>query len=282
MEIRKSISFIANDDYKKLEAFLRENGISRRIITKLKYIDCLLVNDIPTNTIAKVSKGDKVTLVFPEETELSCTPQKGLLDIIYEDLDILVINKAYGIATHPAGGTKDGTIANFVTNYYVENGYSMPFRPVSRLDKDTSGVLVIAKNKLAHSILSEQMKNGCYKKIYYAKVSGNVLKDGEITAPIEREKEGSMIRICRADGKKAHTLYKVIENKNNQTLLEVELKTGRTHQIRVHLKEIGHPIIGDLLYGTTNADRLYLHSFKTAFTHPVTNKKMSFTALTNF
>lgn len=282
MEVRKSISFIANKDYIKLEIFLKEKGISRRIITKLKYIDCLLVNNIPKNTASKVSKNDKVTLLFPIENEISCNPQKGELNIIYEDLDILVLNKACGVATHPAGGTKDSTIANFVTNYYMENGYNIPFRPVSRLDKETSGVIVIAKNKLAHSILSEQMKRGEYKKQYYARVSGNVLNDGEITAPIDREMEGSVLRVCRSDGKNAHTIYRVIEHNKKESLLEIELKTGRTHQIRVHLKKIGHPIIGDLLYGTIIADRLYLHSYKTELIHPVTNEKMVFLAKLEF
>ncbi|OJU09760.1 MAG: hypothetical protein BGN88_10685 [Clostridiales bacterium 43-6] len=157
MEIRKELSFAAAHDYKSLDEFLRKNGISRRIITQLKYMGCLLKNGIPANTISSISKNDQVTLLFPAENEISCDPQKGELDIIYEDLDLLVLNKPYGIATHPAGGTRDGTIANYVTSYYMENGYQIPFRPVSRLDKDTSGVIVIAKNRLAHSVLSDRM-----------------------------------------------------------------------------------------------------------------------------
>lgn len=279
MQIRDTLYFQAEHNWKRLDFFLKANGISRKIITQLKYIGCLKINGEPAITIQPVFKGDTVTLVFPDETEFSCAPQPGEFKILYEDCDILAIDKPYGIATHPAAGTKNGTLGNFVSQYYLDNGYHLAFRPVSRLDKDTSGVILIAKNRLSHHILSEQMKTNRFQKTYLALVSGvPSQRSGEITFPISRETEHSLIRVCRADGKPAHTIFRVADSSAAESLLELDLKTGRTHQIRVHLKEIGHPIIGDSLYGTIPAKRLYLHSYQTTFFHPITNQPMQLKA----
>lgn len=279
MQIRNQLSYSAQSDYKKLDFFLKANGVSRKIITALKYIGCLQINGKPATTVQPVYQGDTVTLIFPPEQEISCEPQRGSFEILYEDEDILAVNKPSGIATHPAAGTKSGTLGNYVTNYYLENGYTIPFRPVSRLDKDTSGVILIAKHKFAHHALSEQMKQNCFQKKYLALVSPVPLQpSGEINLPIARESENSMLRVCRSDGKSAHTIYRVIGKAESFALLEAEPKTGRTHQIRVHLKAIGHPIIGDVLYGTIPAERLYLHSYSTSFFHPVTGKEMTIQA----
>jgi RluA family pseudouridine synthase len=283
MEVREELSFHAKSHHERLDYFLKGQGISRRIITKLKYIGCLLINDVPATTRSPISAGDKITMLFPRETSLSCEPQQGDFKILYEDSDLLAVEKPYGIATHPALGTANGTLGNFVSQYYVENACPMPFRPVSRLDKTTSGVLVIAKHGLSHHILSNQKQDGSFRKRYLALVSG-VPKEpfGEITFPIARESQTSLKRVCREDGKPAHTRYRVLMQKSNFSLLELELKTGRTHQIRVHLSQIGHPIVGDGMYGGIPAKRLYLHSFQTEFPHPVTGENLCISAPSDF
>ena len=283
MAVRTSLSYTAEADHKKLDFFLRSRGISRRLITDLKYIDCLLVNGTPATTIHPIRQGDTVTLLFPPEETLSCEPQKGNFPILYEDEDILAVEKPAGIATHPALGTKDGTLGNFVSQYYLEQNCPLPFRPVSRLDKETSGLVLIAKHKLSHHNLAEQQAKGLFQKQYLALVSGVPEKQsGEITFPIARESETSLRRICHSDGKPAHTIYNIIAQHRNLALLQLDLKTGRTHQIRVHLSKIGHPVLGDKMYGTTPAKLLYLHSFKAKFFQPVTKKPMEITAPCNF
>ncbi len=282
MAVRTSLSFTSKTSYKKLDFFLRSNGISRRLITSLKYIDCLRINGQPAATVTPVFPGDMVTLVFPREEELSCEAQAGNLHVLYEDDDILAVYKPHGIATHPALGTAGGTLANFVSYYYQSQGCPLPFRPVSRLDKETEGLIIIAKHKLAHHSLSEQQKNGSFQKKYLALVEGIPTEaTGDINLPIARESENSLRRVVRSDGKPAQTLYQVICHGKRYSLLELELKTGRTHQIRVHLSHIGHPIVGDHLYGTP-AERLYLHSHTAKFFHPVTKEPMELTAPCDF
>ncbi len=283
MEVREQLCFCAISNHERLDYFLKGQGISHRIITKLKYIGCLLVNGQAVTTRHPVVAGDEITLLFPRETELSCQPEEGEFGILYEDCDILAVDKPYGIATHPALGTASGTLGNFVTQYYVKNCCPMPFRPVSRLDKTTSGVLVIAKHGLSHHNLSNQKQHGTFRKVYLALVSGILKqKSGDITFPIRRESETSLKRICDTEGKPAHTHYRVLAEHGNFSLLELELKTGRTHQIRVHLSQVGHPIVGDSMYGGISAKRLYLHSYRAEFTHPITKEAMSITAPSDF
>lgn len=283
MQVRTSLQYIAEADHKKLDFFLKSRGVSRRMITDLKYIGCLLVNQQVATTIHPIKKGDVVTLLFPREEELSCQSQPGELSILYEDEDILAVDKPSGIATHPALGTKDGTLGNFVTHYYVSQHCPMPFRPVSRLDKHTSGVILIAKHKFSHHQLAQQQTDGTFQKTYLALVTGVPQeKEGEINLPIARESQQSLRRMCRADGKPACTHYRVLAHTRRYSLLELSLKTGRTHQIRVHLSHIGHPIVGDPLYGITPADRLYLHSYRAEFLHPVTGEVLTVTAPSHF
>lgn len=283
MELREKLCFLAQSNHERLDYFLKGQGISHRIITKLKYIGCLQINGQSVTTRHPVAAWDEVTLLFPKETELSCEPQSGDFSILYEDCDLLAVEKPYGIATHPALGTANGTLGNFVTQYYVENGCPMPFRPVSRLDKTTSGVLVIAKHGLSHHILSQQKQNGTFRKIYLALVSGIPQHpSGNITFPIARESETSLKRVCREDGKPAHTYYRVLMSNQNFSLLELELFTGRTHQIRVHLSQMGHPIVGDSMYGGIPAKRLYLHSYRVQFSHPITKECMSVISPSDF
>ena len=280
--IRKSLTFTANSDYKKLSVCLKKNEVSAAVIRELKLLDRLLINDIPAYAIEKVQKGDKITVLFLEEDRISCDPEDIPINIIYEDCDILIVDKKSGMTTHPARGTSFATLANAVTNYYISCGYKIPFRPVSRLDRETSGIIVIVKNKYSHLVLSNQMSAGIYKKNYIARVSGQVKEDGEITLPIARENEDTIKRICKDDGKFAHTIYKVLEQNENSSLLNVEIKTGRTHQIRVHLEAIGHPIIGDPIYGSTPYSRMLLHASRVEILHPITKEKMEFQSKPDF
>ncbi len=283
MQVREKLCLLAKANHERLDYFLKGQGISHRIITKLKYIGCLLINGQPVTTRHPVMAGDEITLLFPRETELSCQPESGLFSILYEDCDLLAVDKPYGIATHPAPGTKGGTLGNFVTQYYVDHNSPMPFRPVSRLDKTTSGVLVIAKHGLSHHGLSTKKQEGTFQKNYLALVMGVPKQPtGDITFPIARESETSLKRVCCDDGKPAHTHYRVISQKGNFSLLELALKTGRTHQIRVHLSQIGHPIVGDTMYGGLPAKRLYLHSYRAEFSHPVTGNNITITAPSDF
>ena len=283
MELREKLCFVAQTNHERLDYFLKGQGISHRIITKLKYMGCLLVNGQPVTTRHPVMAKDEVTLLFPRETNLSCHGEQGDFSILHEDGDLLAVEKPYGIATHPALGTAKGTLGNFVTQYYVDNGCPMPFRPVSRLDKTTSGVLVIAKHGLSHHSLSNQKQNGTFRKFYLALVTGvPEEKSGQISFPIARESQSSLKRICRDDGKPAHTRYRVLASTKNYSLLELELLTGRTHQIRVHLSQIGHPIVGDTMYGGIPAKRLYLHSYRVTFHHPVTGESVHITAPSDF
>ena len=280
--IRKSITFTAGDDFKKLSTFLKKNDISTRIINEIKRSDGLILNGRPAYTIDSVKKGDSVTVIFLEEQRISCDPEDIPIKIIYEDSDLLVVDKPNGIATHPASGTGGGTLANAVTNYFINCGYRIPFRPVSRLDKETSGVIVLVKNKYSHLVLSKQMMSGQYKKVYIARASGLIYEDGEINRPIGRESEESLKRVCREDGKPARTIYKVLKTQKDSTLLELLLKTGRTHQIRVHLESIGHPIIGDPVYGNVSWERMLLHAACVEFLHPVTGEKLKFESILDF
>lgn len=283
MEVRNFLELEAQADYCKLDYFLKSKGISRRIITKMKFNEGLLINGVPATTIHPVAKGNKITLRFPEENTLSCKPQEGPLSILYEDADLLALNKPHKIATHPAIGTKENTLGNFLSQYYQDHRHPMPFRPISRLDKETSGVILVAKHSFAHSMLSEQMQSNAFQKKYLALVEGVLPEtNGEIKFPIARESEQSLRRVCREDGKYAHTIYRVLAHNEISSLVELELKTGRTHQIRVHMKAIGHPVIGDPLYAEIPGDRLYLHSYQTTFCHPVTGKRMTITAPCDF
>ncbi len=283
MGVRTSLSYQATSSWKRLDFFLKDRGISRKLITSLKYIGCLQVNGSPATTIHPVSAGDIVTLLFPPENTLSCAPEEGSFSILYEDDDILVIDKPYGIATHPAPGTKGGTLGNFVSGYYQTCGCPISFRPVSRLDKTTSGVIVIAKHAFSHHRLSAQQTDGTFQKTYLALVEGiPAPPEGTIRFPIIRETPTSLKRICHPEGKPAHTDYRVLSHRETKALVELQLKTGRTHQIRVHMSQIGHPLTGDLLYGGSPWERLCLHSWRTGFVHPVTNQPMTFTAPCEF
>ena len=268
----------------RLDVFLAENTpLSRTAIQKLIDNGEVLLNGEKPVKKVKTELNDEVSFSYEEKVLTDIKPQDIKLDIVYEDEDLIVINKPKDMVVHPAVGNPDGTIVNALLYHCKElsdvNGY---YRPgiVHRIDKDTSGLLVCAKNNEAHNFLSEQLKDKtCFRK-YYAIVNGVIENnEGEINAPIGRsEKNRQMMAVTTKNSKEAITLFNVLERYNDSTLLNVELKTGRTHQIRVHMAFINHSVVNDNRYGKKIIDNTgqYLHAYYLSFIHPRTKERVSF------
>lgn len=270
----------------RLDRFLagRELEVSRSHIQKLIESGCVLVNGRTAKANAKLREGDAVETEIPEAQELEILPEDIPLDILYEDSDVIVINKARGMVVHPAAGAADGTLVNALLHHCEDlSGINGVIRPgiVHRLDKDTSGVMVAAKNDRAHVDLAEQIREKTAQRIYRAIVCGTIAEDrGEIRAPIGRHPTERKKMAVVPGGKEARTLFRVVERFPAHTLVECRLKTGRTHQIRVHMAYIGHPLLGDPKYGrkTLEIAGQALHSCELSFTHPRTKERMTFAA----
>lgn len=264
-----------------------EQNISREAIQRMVKTGKILVNGKQEKASYKTTVGDVITLEeeIPEEIELK--PQEMPLDIIYEDEDMLVINKEKGIVVHPGNGNPDGTLANAVMAKCKGSlsGIGGKIRPgiVHRIDKDTSGLIIVAKNDTAHIALSKQIQDRKVKKTYIALVRG-VIKENEATInmPIGRSSKDRKKMAVTKDGKEAITHFKVLKRYNGFTLLEVKIETGRTHQIRVHLSEIGYPIVGDEVYSNGKnpfgVKGQMLHAEKLELKHPRTGKDLTFEA----
>lgn len=285
MNVRR-LEFKITDEYsgKKVEDVLRSYfHISGSLIKDLKkYPDGLLLNGEHIRTVDGVSENDILTVNIHDGVSEGIKPVHMELDIIYEDEDILIVNKPAGLPTHPSHDHQLDTLANGIMAYYEENGEVHMFRAVNRLDKDTSGIMCIAKNAYSHARLAEQlMDNHALKRKYLAIVTGEIDGDGTVDAPIARLDTSAIERCVHESGQRAVTHYRVMEKHKGYTLIELELETGRTHQIRVHMAYIGHPLLGDWLYGEENHalfDRQALHSSFLSLNHPVTGEKMEFTA----
>ncbi|WIV10452.1 RluA family pseudouridine synthase [Proteiniborus sp. MB09-C3] len=264
-----------------IEEVLKQNyGISGRLFRRLQKNQQIYLNSKMAKSNATVKKGDKVTIHMEDEVENSI-PVDIPIDIIYEDLDFVILNKQPNIVVHPTKSHQDDTIANGVAYYFNKNNINKKVRFINRLDMGTSGVLVIAKNSFTHQQMSKQMEEGTIEKKYLAIVNGIVEKEEEIiNLPIGKEENEPMIRSVMKNGQEAITKYKVIERLKEATLLEVEIETGRTHQIRVHMKHIGHPIIGDELYNESSEliNRQALHAFEFKFIHPRTGAEKEINA----
>ena len=264
-----------------------EQNMSRETIQRMIKTGKILVNNKQEKASFKTTVGDLITLEeeIPEEIELK--PQEMPLDIIYEDDDMLVINKEKGIVVHPGNGNPDGTLANAVMAKCKGSlsGIGGKIRPgiVHRIDKDTSGLIIVAKNDTAHIALSKQIQDREVKKTYIALVRG-VIKENEATInmPIGRSSKDRKKMAVTKDGKEAITHFKVLKRYNGFTLLEVKIETGRTHQIRVHLSEIGYPIVGDEVYSNGKnpfgVKGQMLHAEKLELKHPRTGKDLTFEA----
>ena len=232
----------------------------------------------------KVQAGDKISLVKPEPQSLELTPENIPLDIVYEDDDVIVVNKPQGMVVHPAPGHPDHTLVNALLYHSPLSTINGTFRPgiVHRIDKDTSGLLMVAKNDLAHQSLAEQLRNKTNKREYLALVYGQIKEDeGTIDAPLGRNPQDRKKQAVVKGGRHAVTHFKVIKRYDNFTLIKCILETGRTHQIRVHMKYIGHPLVGDPLYGPRKVigkNGQFLHAALLGFKHPRTDKEMVFEA----
>lgn len=263
----------------KLKDFLKEEAeISSRLFKRLIKQNNIYINGNPLANIYIVNKGDVVTLILEEE-ESTYEPQKMDLDIIYEDLDLLVINKSPMVLVHPTINYPNNTLTNGVKHYFQSKSIKKKVRLVNRLDRDTSGILVIAKNSYAHQQMAKQFKTNIEKK-YLAIVKGIIKDDqGIIDLPIGKEKD-RIKNIVTSDGKKSVTEFKVLDRLRNSTIVELKIITGRTHQIRVHLSHLNHPIIGDSLYGEKSEliDRQALHSYYLKFITPRINKELELKA----
>jgi len=257
---------------------LRESvGVSTRIIQTLRHTQkAVFLNGEECRVVDAVKAGDTIVVYLPEKTEAPLLWETEL-SVIYEDEDLLVINKPAGVSVHPTKNHPNGTLCNAVAAYLKNNGNeSYVARAVGRLDKVTSGVMIFAKNAFVASRL-----NGNLDKTYVALAEGTLEGEGTINAPIYRPDISKTIRAIGEQGDEAITVWKALESINNQTYLKIKTITGRTHQIRVHCAHIGHPLIGDEMYGAKTTDyikRAALHCRVVKIIHPITNKELTFAA----
>lgn len=272
-------------DNVRLDAYIakKREDLSRVMVQKLIENGNVLVDGKKRKISYKVQVGEVIELDIPEAKETGIKAEDIPLDIVYEDEDIIVVNKPKGMVVHPANGNPDGTLVNAIMAHCKGSlsGIGGEIRPgiVHRLDKDTSGLLIVAKNDRAHINMSEQIKNREVKKIYIALVRGVVPEnEATINMPIGRSTKDRKKMAVRKDGKEAITHFKVLKRYANYTLLEVKIDTGRTHQIRVHMAEIGHPVVGDMVYSNGKNEfgvqGQMLHAKSLDFKHPITGKQM--------
>ncbi|MGM0397166.1 MAG: RluA family pseudouridine synthase [Bacillota bacterium] len=275
-EDENTILFVNNGKSTELDLFLREKGLSGRMISKALKKGDIILEGTSCNRKAIVPSGSSIWFHMEEE-ESDMEPQEMDLSILYEDLDIMVLDKKPFILVHPTPNHPDGTLSNGVAEYFIKNGLRRKIRIVNRLDRDTSGVIIFAKNPYGHQQLASQMEDGSVRKKYLAVVHGIVKKDnGEISEALGKHADG-IRQAVRKGGLEAVTRFKVLERFNEGTLLELELLTGRTHQIRVHLSHIGHPIMGDNLYSDKSAkiDRQALHAYSMSFNAPRSGESLT-------
>ncbi len=275
---------LANLRLDKILSMINKENLSRNQIQTLIEENYVFVNNKKEKASFKCSLYSRIRMYLKETEESDILPEDLPLDIVYEDNDVIVINKNQGMVVHPAVGHLHGTLVNALM-YHCKNSLSAvngTNRPgiVHRLDKDTSGLIVACKNDVSHHFLAEQLKDKTMHRIYYAIVHGIVgSEEGIIDAPIARHPTHREEMCIRSDGKPAITHFTVLERFSDFTLVKCKLETGRTHQIRVHMAYIGHPVAGDRVYGPTMSiagKGQYLHAKEIAFIHPTTNKLVNF------
>ncbi|WHY68381.1 RluA family pseudouridine synthase [Neobacillus sp. SuZ13] len=272
-----------SDAGKLVREFLKEEEISRTALTDIKFKGGnILVNGEEVNVRYRLAWSDILTVIFPSES-----PSEGLLgenvplSILYEDEYLLVVNKSAGMNTIPSREHPGGSLANALIGYYQRCGLQATTHIVTRLDRDTSGIVLIAKHRHVHHLFSMMQQSGQVKRTYEAFAEGEMQQDnGTIVAPIGRKDDSIIEREVRKGGQYACTHYQVLARYNGFTHLELMLETGRTHQIRVHMSFLNHPLLGDDLYGgdISQINRQALHCKKISFIHPFSNDEMIFTA----
>lgn len=277
------LAYVNSSKYSNVKEVLKaEFSMSDRLLLKLKKLDKIYLNGNVTSVNHPVLENDLIECYLDyEEDNSNIIPTEMPLNIIYEDEAYIVVNKPAGIPVHPSMDHYTDSLSNGIAFYFNQIGLKKKIRPVNRLDKDTSGIVIFAKNEYIQECLVRQMKSKEFIKRYIAVVNGNLDNlEGTINAPITR-KEGSIIERCVSEtGDIAITHYKVLKRKTDFDIVECILETGRTHQIRVHFAYLGHSLLSDTLYGTSSSliNRQALHAYKVEFTHPLSKKKVKYIA----
>lgn len=283
----EKFNFKVENETGRIDKYLTEQleDVSRSKIQKLISKEHVIVNGKEIKANYKINDGDEISVTIPAPEPVDVVAQDLPLEIIYEDEDLVLINKAQGMVVHPGAGHSDGTLVNALL-YHIDDlsGINGEIRPgiVHRLDKETSGILVVAKNDTSHVHLSKQLQERSMTKKYWTLVHGVIPHEyGTIDAPIGRDPKSRQQFTVTNTGKEAVSHFKVLERFDDYSLVEVSIETGRTHQIRVHLKYINFPVTGDKTYGpgkTLKGDGQFLHARSLSFVHPSTQKEMTFEA----
>lgn len=273
----------AQEEGRTVERFLRAQGFSRHLLIQTKYTENgLLLDGAPVHTNVKLKAGQCLSAAIVNGAQNErMQPIRLPLSIVYEDEDMIVIDKPAGMPVHPSQGHYDDTASNALAYYFAQQGEPFVARSVGRLDRDTSGLVLFARHELSACILAEQMRRREIHREYRAICTGTLPECGIIDAPIARAHGSTIERIIDSErGDRAVTHYTRLTVKNGFSLAAVRLETGRTHQIRVHMKHIGHPLPGDFLYNPDCSviQRQALHAYRLAFHHPITRQQMEFTA----
>lgn len=279
--MNRTIIYAILDDSPSIHAFLKAKGYTNSIFRELKkYTENVFVNNIWKPLWTPLLSGDALT-IFIQETKLSpnIISEPIPLSILYEDDDILILNKHCDCPIHPSQNNLDNTLANGVINYYQKRNETIVFRCINRLDRNTTGLTIIAKHYLSGAILSVAMMNRNIQRTYLALVEGSTPEYGTINSPIGRVEGSTIEREISSNGEVAITHFRKLKEKNGISLISLQLETGRTHQIRVHMKSIGFPLLGDGIYNPENHSmkRQALHSYQLRFPHPVTGDECLFT-----
>ncbi len=274
------LTYIVTDSDESIKQILKNKfNMSDRFILKLKSSNSIYINDVSVFINYKIQVNDILTIIEnSKEDSSNIVPNSNIkLNILYEDDFLLIVDKPSNLPVHPSILHYEDSLSNAVKYHFDKIDLYKKIRPVNRLDKDTSGIVIFAKNEYIQECLVKQMKQNVFKKKYLAVLSGILEKDsGTISAPIARKNDSIIEREIREDGDLAISHFKVLERFNNMTLVEYTLETGRTHQLRVHSKYIGHPIVGDSLYGLQSPliSRQALHAYEVSFVHPINKEKM--------
>ena len=280
---QRRLEWVVTQDEKVDNLLRRELRCSSAVIRTAKgYEDGILLDGHHATTADKARAGQVLSIVVSDRADGDLIAAEGPVDVVYEDDDLLVVNKAAGVAAHPGPGHHDDTLGNFLTHHYNEREIPFVYRPAHRLDRNTSGLMVVARHAHAQELLKGQLHTGEFRRTYLAACQGvPPEKEGVIDAPIGRADGSVLRREVRPDGANAVTRYNVVSTKAGRTLVQLELETGRTHQIRVHMAWLGCPLVGDFLYGEEDLNligRTALHSWKLSLTQPLTGERLELEA----